>query len=108
MQKNQEKKEYTILQLMEVLSEKSDDSQLSEAFWAENRSANLLGRDCKKMPLLMGGGAIAATFSRKRAVFLAAIAKNRPSTRVYLQSRQRPARLWHETRKASECWLLTR
>lgn len=38
MQKIQEKKEYTILQLMEVLSEKSDDSQLSEAFWAENRS----------------------------------------------------------------------
>lgn len=61
MQKNQEKKEYTILQLMEVLSEKSDDSQLSEAFWAENRSANLLGRDCKKLAFYACLCAIAAT-----------------------------------------------
>lgn len=35
----QNKQDNTLLQLMEVLSEKSDDSQLSEAFWNENHAA---------------------------------------------------------------------
>ena len=52
MQKNQEKKEYTILQLMEVLSEKSDDSRLSEEFWNENRAeADELAARLKITPL---------------------------------------------------------
>jgi hypothetical protein len=32
-------KEYTLLQLMEILSEKSDDSRLNEEFWNENHAA---------------------------------------------------------------------
>ncbi len=34
MENNNEEK--TILQLMEILSEKSDDSKLGDEFWAEN------------------------------------------------------------------------
>lgn len=37
--KNEEK---TILQLMEILSEKSNDSKLGEEFWAENGAAAAL------------------------------------------------------------------
>lgn len=33
------KEEKTILQLMEILSEKSNDSKLGEEFWAENGAA---------------------------------------------------------------------